>query len=241
MTGQHSASPGTGGHIDIRFGLNNNRMVLNNEQIDRYARQIIVPGVGGTAQERLLSSRLLLVGRAADVAPVLSYMVGAGVGEIRLQLPPGEESKLDDLATGASQLNPETTVKPALESFSGLDLAVLVGRSPEPALLVPGLFRAKIPVLFCRRDQPGRIAMMTALPPCPACADVDLLGSAAPEESNSGFVTMVAATEAFKILSKVRPLPSPTLLEFDGFACVARQLRRRQVDIPCDCSGTTAD
>jgi hypothetical protein len=211
-------------------------MSLSSQQIERYARQIIVPGVGGIAQERLLSSRLLLVGKAADLALVLGYMVGAGVGDIRLRLPRGEEPELNVLATRASQLNPEITVKPASESVSGVDLALLLGRGPEPALLVRQVFRVNIPVIFSRLDQPARIAMITARPLCVSCADTDLLGAPGPVGENAGFVAMVAATESFKLLSRICPIPAPTLLQFDGFACVARQLRSRQADVRCDCN-----
>ena len=36
-------------------------MPLTNEQIARYSRQIIIPRMGGRAQERLLSSRLVII------------------------------------------------------------------------------------------------------------------------------------------------------------------------------------
>ncbi|MBV8357820.1 MAG: thiamine biosynthesis protein ThiF, partial [Deltaproteobacteria bacterium] len=70
-------------------------MGLSNQQIERYARQIIVPGVGGIAQERLIAARLMLAGKAADVASMLAYMVGAGVGEIWLQLSASDMAEQD--------------------------------------------------------------------------------------------------------------------------------------------------
>src|SRR5690348_11457744 len=102
-------------------------MSLSNQQIERYVRQIIVPGVGGIAQERLLLARMMLAGKAADVAPVLAYMVGAGVGEIRLRLPAGDAAERDTLIRRATELNPDVVIEPEAESVAGLNLIFAIG------------------------------------------------------------------------------------------------------------------
>lgn len=57
-------------------------MGLTEQQIERYSRQIILEEVGGAGQERLLSSKVLIVGAGGLGAPVGLYLAAAGVGTI---------------------------------------------------------------------------------------------------------------------------------------------------------------
>ena len=213
-------------------------MGLSNQQIERYARQIIVPGVGGIVQERLISARLMLVGKAADVASVLAYMVGAGVGEIRLQLAASDTAEQDSLIMRAAQLNPEVVVKPAAEDIGGLNLILEIGGDSETSepILPHGLVCAEVPLIFVRLDEPASVAILPRRPPCPLCADADLNAPSKARGNNAGFIAMVAATEAFKLLACSAPPPSPMLLRFNGFACTTRELQQRPLDSKCACS-----
>lgn len=59
-------------------------MALSDLQIDRYARHILLPEVGGVGQEKLLESKALIIGAGGLGCPVALYLAAAGVGQIGL-------------------------------------------------------------------------------------------------------------------------------------------------------------
>jgi molybdopterin-synthase adenylyltransferase len=57
-------------------------MSLTAEEIERYARHLVLREVGGPGQQKLKSSRALVVGAGGLGAPLLQYLAAAGLGTI---------------------------------------------------------------------------------------------------------------------------------------------------------------
>lgn len=57
-------------------------MSLSSEEIERYARHIVLHGVGGPGQQKLKAARILVIGAGGLGSPLIQYLAAAGVGTI---------------------------------------------------------------------------------------------------------------------------------------------------------------
>jgi adenylyltransferase/sulfurtransferase len=58
--------------------------VLSDEELTRYARQIVLPQLGGPGQQRLKASRVAVIGAGGIGAAVIPALAGAGVGALTI-------------------------------------------------------------------------------------------------------------------------------------------------------------
>ncbi len=116
---------------------------MNDEQLLRYSRHILLPEIGVEGQERLRAARALVIGAGGLGSPIALYLASAGVGTLTLcdddvvdltnlqrQIVhrtqaigrPKVESARDTLAA----INPETQVEVVQERVAGATLDALV-------------------------------------------------------------------------------------------------------------------
>ncbi len=192
-------------------------MELTDRQIERYSRQIIV--TGGVAQERLLASRIAIIGEADSAESAIYYLAGAGIGYIDLNLT-GDASMIERILVHARRLNSDSLVDTSGLVNPARDLILILARRSKLAVLIEQLPAGPVscPVIVARMESPARIAVMPDWLPCLECFIENLLAPAVARGDNESFVAASAAIEVLKMLISDKPLHQRSLIEFDAYS-----------------------
>ena len=59
-------------------------MNLTDAELERYARHIVLPQVGGFGQRRLKETRVVIVGAGGIGSAVIPSLAGAGIGQLTI-------------------------------------------------------------------------------------------------------------------------------------------------------------
>jgi adenylyltransferase/sulfurtransferase len=160
---------------------------LSDVEVERYARQLLLPGFGPVNQEFLRAARVHVVGAGALAGPAMTYLAAAGVGT--LSVDDGADVATADAAHWLYPPDREgqPRVFAAIEALRGVNALVrprahASGFDPTAALIVPEspvlareaaerARQAGLPHVVAQGDGDG--GFVVAVPPgapCYACA-----------------------------------------------------------------------
>jgi molybdopterin/thiamine biosynthesis adenylyltransferase len=129
---------GDGGGRAVETG-----MTFSDEEVERYARHLVLREIGGPGQQALKAARVLIVGAGGLGAPAALYLAAAGVGTIGLADPDTVSlsnlqrqvlyrteddgaPKVERAADRLAELNPHVHVEPIDEALTPANARALV-------------------------------------------------------------------------------------------------------------------
>jgi adenylyltransferase/sulfurtransferase len=149
---------------------------LRDDQLDRYARHIVLKEIGGEGQGKLLAAHVVLVGAGGIGSPAIQYLAAAGVGRLtvidddRVSLdnlqrqtlfgtPDVGRLKVEAAAEAAARLNPDMR-------FAGiaarLDAGNAAGLLTEADLVLDGSDNFATRLIVSDRCTAARVPLVSA-------------------------------------------------------------------------------
>jgi molybdopterin/thiamine biosynthesis adenylyltransferase len=239
-------------------------VALTDEQLERYARQVTLPGFGEQAQRRLAEASALVVGAGSLGSPALMYLTAAGVGRVGvvdygevgetdlasqpLHFTPDEGiQKTRNAAVKLSALNPDVRVEefPALLDASNAaaivadaDVVLDCSSDPDTSLAVNDACCAQgTPLVIGEaRGLTGRL--MTVLPGKTACRRCALgdESDAASEGALGAVAGVVGSAQALEALKLLTGVGEPAAGRVTRFDGVELTMSSEPVSRRNDCA-----
>ena len=133
---------------------------MNDEQLLRYSRHILLPEIGIEGQERLRAARALIVGAGGLGCPAALYLAAGGVG--RLTLADGDKVDLTNLQRQILHRT-ESVGTPKVEAAR----AALTAVNPEVAVVaLPSGSTRQLDELVAQRRRGARLHRQLRHAPC---------------------------------------------------------------------------
>ncbi len=119
-------------------------MTLNDEELERYARHIVLREIGGPGQSKIRAARVLVVGAGGLGSPLALYLAAAGVGtlglvdddtvslsnlqrQILFKTRDVGAGKTEAAARALTQLNPGVKIEPHAVRLTAQNAKALIG------------------------------------------------------------------------------------------------------------------
>ena len=148
---------------------------LSSEEVERYARHIVLREVGGAGQRRLKRARVLIVGAGGLGSPALLYLAAAGIGTLRIAdddvvslsnlqrqiahgTPDEDRPKVDSARDTARRINPHLHVETVAERVSEGNVALLLD---DVDLVVEGTDNFASRALLAEACEAARVPLIT--------------------------------------------------------------------------------
>ena len=103
-------------------------MSLSDLELERYARHIVLPQVGGLGQRRLKEASVVVVGAGGIGSAVIPALAGAGVGRLTI---------IDSDVVELGNLHRQPLYRERDAGYSKADLALQFVASPQPVRRCP--------------------------------------------------------------------------------------------------------
>ena len=209
-------------------------MTLDDSQIDRYSRQIILPEIGGRGQEVLLQSSVAVVGSGNLAEITVLYLAAAGVGGLDLYRASGEPAQAaTHLNEEVARLNPDVRVQTALlpDRDSGSthwarSYGVIAITNTDPVIL------DQVNWTTMTEDRPlvtgavarghGWLCVIARPGPCARCVGLSALSRTDDRVATplqpvvAGVIGSLQALEVLKLLLGLESMPPGIRLHYDG-------------------------